>query len=184
MHLGDIPFVRLRDGLPERLLDGHARFSEAVAEAQKALPPPVLDLDPATRTVTAGSESFALEPAQFAFYWMMAERCAATRGGVQRGDPGLGEELLAFLRLLGDISEQTAKAYGNFDEENFDPAKTKVNAALKRKLGARRATPYLIGRLDTIPGTRIHRFGLGLRPEAVTIAASLPARHIRAADSK
>ena len=34
-----IPFVRLRDGLPERLLEGHARFSDAVAEAQKALPP-------------------------------------------------------------------------------------------------------------------------------------------------
>ena len=146
VHLGTIPFVRLRQELPHHLLQGRTPFSEAVAEAQKALPPPVLDLDPATRTVTAGSESFAMEPAQFAFYWMMAARCAARRGGVQRGDPGLGEELLAFLRLLGDISEQTAKAYRNFNEENFDPAKTKVNAALKRKLGARRATPYLIGR--------------------------------------
>jgi CRISPR-associated protein (TIGR02584 family) len=184
VHLGTIPFVRLRQELPDHLLQGRTPFSEAVAEAQKALPPPVLDLDPATRTVTAGSESFALEPAQFAFYWMMAERCAATRGGVQRGDPGLGEELLAFLRLLGDISEQTAKAYRNFNEENFDPAKTKVNAALKRKLGARRATPYLIGPLDTIPGTRIHRFGLGLRPEAVTIAASLRTRRVPAAESR
>ena len=184
MHFGPIPFVRLREGLPERLLEGRARFSEAVAEAQKALPPLALDLDPATRTVTAGGESFALKPAEFAFYWMMAARCAARRGGVQRGDPGLGEELLAFLRLLGDISEQTAKAYRNFNEENFDPAKTKVNAALKRKLGARRATPYMIGRLDTIPGTRIHRFGLGLRSEAVTIAASLRTRRVAAAESR
>jgi CRISPR-associated protein (TIGR02584 family) len=184
VHLGTIPFVRLRQELPDHLLQGRAPFSEAVAEAQKALPPPVLDLDPATRTVAAGSESFALEPAQFAFYWMMAERCAAARGGVQRGDPGLGEELLAFLRLLGDISEQTAKAYRNFNEENFDPAKTKVNAALKRKLGARRATPYLIGPLDMIPGTRIHRFGLGLPPDAVTIAASLRTRRVPAAESR
>ena len=184
VHLGTIPFVRLRQELPHHLLQGRTPFSEAVAEAQKALPPPVLDLDPATRTVTAGSESFAMEPAQFAFYWMMAARCAARRGGVQRGDPGLGEELLAFLRLLGDISEQTAKAYRNFNEENFDPAKTKVNAALKRKLGARRATPYLIGQLDTIPGTRIHRFGLGLRSEAVTIAASLRTRRVAAAESR
>ena len=39
VHLGPIPFVRLRDGLPEHLLEGRARFSEAVAKAQKALPP-------------------------------------------------------------------------------------------------------------------------------------------------
>ena len=161
-----------------------ARFSEAVAEAQKALPPPALNLDPATRTVTAGGESFVLEPAQFAFYWMMAEKCLAAQGGVHWSDPGVGEHLLAFSRAVGDISEQTEKAYRNFNEDNFDPVKTKVNGTLKRKLGARRASPYLIGRLDTIPGSRRHRFGLALPPEAVTIAASLPSRHIRAADSK
>jgi hypothetical protein len=68
VHLGTIPFVRLRQELPDHLLQGRAPFSEAVAEAQKALPPPVLDLDPATRTVTAGSESFALEPARLALF--------------------------------------------------------------------------------------------------------------------
>jgi hypothetical protein len=80
VHLGDIPFVRLREGLPKRLLEGGARFSEAVAEAQKALPPLSLLLDPATRTVTAGGEGLVLERAQFAFYWMMAERCIMARG--------------------------------------------------------------------------------------------------------
>src|SRR5262249_29705615 len=38
VRLGEIPFVRLREGLPKRLLDGGARFSEAVAEAQRVLP--------------------------------------------------------------------------------------------------------------------------------------------------
>jgi len=184
VHLGRIPFVRLREGLPRRLLDGGARFSEAVAEAQKALPPPALHFDPATRAVTAGGETFGLEPAQFAFYWLMAERCLAAKGGVHWSDRGLGNELLTFCRALGEVSEQTEKVYRNFDERNFDPTKTKVNAALKRALGERRAAPYLIGRLDTIAGSRRHRFGLSLPPEAVTIAASLRRRRVNAAERK
>jgi CRISPR-associated protein (TIGR02584 family) len=44
VHLGDIPFVRLRDGLPKSLLGGRASFSDAVTEAQKALPPLTLRL--------------------------------------------------------------------------------------------------------------------------------------------
>ena len=46
----------MRDGLPKQLLEGGASFSEAVAEAQKALPPLSLRLDPATQTVIAGGE--------------------------------------------------------------------------------------------------------------------------------
>ena len=56
----------MRDGLPKQLLEGGASFSEAVAEAQKALPPLSLRLDPATQTVIAGGEPFVLEPMHFA----------------------------------------------------------------------------------------------------------------------
>jgi CRISPR-associated protein (TIGR02584 family) len=184
VYLGDIPFVRLRDGLPERLREGRARFSEVVAEAQKALPPVALHLDPATRAVTAGGESLVLEPARFAFYWMMAERCLAGKEGVHWSERGVGEELLGFCRALGETSEQTERAYRNLTEQNFDPAKAHVNAALKRALGERRAAPYLIGRIETIPGSRRHRFGLSLPREAITIAVSLPTRHVNAAGSK
>jgi CRISPR-associated protein (TIGR02584 family) len=176
VYLGDIPFVRLRDGLPEHLFEGRATFSEAVAEAQKALPPVALRLDPATLTVTAGGESFTLKPAQFAFYWMMADRCRLPERGVHWSEHGVGEGLLAFCRALGEISEQTEKAYRNLTEQNFDPAKAHVNAALKRALGERRAAPYRIVALDSIAGTRYRRFGLAMPPEAVTIAPRKLAR--------
>lgn len=182
VHLGDIPFVRLRDGLPEHVIAGRARFSEAVAEAQKALPPVALALDPATRTVTAGGERLLLKPAQFAFYWMMAERCLAGRGGVHWSERSVGDELLGFCRALGEVSEQTERAYRSLTEQNFDPAKAHVNGALRRALGARRAAPYRIVALAAIPGTRYFRFGLALPPAAITIGpASLPSRHTCAA---
>jgi CRISPR-associated protein (TIGR02584 family) len=182
VHLGDIPFVRLREGLPERLLKGRARFSEVVAEAQKALPPLALHLDPATRSVTAGGERLVLEPAQFAFYWMMAQRCKAARGGVHWSDHQIGSELLACYGRLVNIYSGTygltEKAYQHFNKDNFDPAKTHVNQALKRALGERRAQPYLIAKLDAVAGTRYHRFGLSLPPEAITVAPAKPAaRH-------
>jgi plasmid maintenance system killer protein len=179
VHLGEIPFVRLRDGLPKRLLEGHAPFSEAVAEAQKALPPVALTLDPAKHTVIAADKSLALEPMQFAFYWMMAERCRTARGGVRRDDGGVVAELLEYYGRLVNYSsgiyERAEKAYRNFGMENFDQTKTKVNRAVKRALGERLAAPYLIVKLDPIAGNRIHPFGLSLPPGSVTIAASLPA---------
>jgi hypothetical protein len=176
----------LRDGLPERLLAGRARFSQVIDEAQKRLPSPALHLDPTTRTVTAGDEDFVLGPAQFAFYWMMVEKCLAAQDGVYRNDPGLGLELLGFYRCLVDdhsaAYEQAEKAYQNFNEENFDPVKTKVNGRLKRVLGVRRATPYLIGKIGTHPAIRPSKFGLSLPPAAITIeTASLPTRRARAA---
>ena len=184
VHLGDIPFVRLRDGLPDRLLAGGARYSEVIAEAQKALAPLALRLDPTTLTVTAGGEGFTLKPAQFALYWLMAERCIAAKGGVHWSQRGLGDELLGFCRTLGEVSEQTERAYRNLTEQNFDPAKAHVNGAFKRALGARRATPYRIVALDPIAGTRYRRFGLALPPEAITITASLRTRQTDAGGSK
>src|SRR5262249_52901633 len=134
VHLGDIPFVRLRDSLPKSFLQGSARFSDIVAEAQKALPPVELRLEPAARTVTAGGEAFDLEPIRFAFYWMMAERCKAARGGVRRDDEGTGKELLEYYGQLvnpsSGVYERAEKAYRNFNEANFDQTKSKVNRAL------------------------------------------------------
>jgi CRISPR-associated protein (TIGR02584 family) len=194
VYLGDIPFVRLRDGLPERVLEGEAHFSEAVYEAQKALPPLALKLDPAMRAVTAGGKSLTLRPAHFAFYWMMADRCTTGRGGAHWTDPGIAEELLAFYRRVvnpaSGVYASTEKAYrrksgkGDF-KFLFDPPKARVNGALRGALGQRLAAPYLIVKLNPIAGTPYHGFGLSLPPEAITIAAaSLLTRHTRAAGSR
>lgn len=182
VHLGEIPFVRLRESLPTRLRDGAARFSEVVAEAQKALPPPALHLDPTTRTVIAAGERVVLEPAQFAFYWMMADRCKAADGGVHRLDQGLGQILLGYYGRLENahsgVYEQAERAYRTFNQDNFDQTKTRVNRALRRALGERPASPYLISKLDQVAGSRRHRVGLSLPSAAVHIGpASLPAEH-------
>lgn len=180
--LAEIPFVRLRDELPPALREGRARFSDVVAEAQRALPPLALVLDPSKFTVTAGGEQVSLKPAEFAFYWMLAERAMNERPGAHWSEDGLAEELLGFYGKLvnptsGDF-QRTEEAYQRgMTKENFDPAKTHVNQALKKILGVRRAEPYLIGSLEPIVGTRYKRSGLSLPAAAITIhAPSLPVR--------
>jgi CRISPR-associated protein (TIGR02584 family) len=180
VHLGEIPFVRLRDGLPKRLLEGRAAFSEAVTEAQKSLPPLALALDPNRCTVVAAGKAFELEPLHFAFYWMMADRCRTARGGVHRKDKNLGAILLEYHRRLANgsrVGGRAGNARRKFDMDNFDQTKAKVNRAIRRALGERLAAPYLIVKLDPIAGSRINRFGLLLPSETITIARTSVRAH-------
>ena len=189
VHLGPIPFVRLRDGLPERLLEGRARFSEAVAEAQKALPPLALTLDPAARTVTAGDETIALKPAEFAFYLMLAQRRKKGLPGAHWSDKGLQAEILkSYAMVVGPYSgdyERFERA--GMSKDSFNARKSHINAALVRTLGKRLAASYLVEALEPLTGKarrRLRPYGLQIPPEAITIALiSLRAQHSRAADT-
>lgn len=172
--LAEIPFVRLRDGLEQDLLEGRACFSTVVAEAQRSLPLLSLELDPQSCTVRAGSESFRMQPAAFAFYWMLAERRQRNQPGVHWSDPGIERELLDYYgRVVGPDSgdfERAERAYARgITKENFDPTKAHIKDALVRQLGRRRATPYQIKALERIPGARYHRYGLDLPAAAIRI---------------
>jgi CRISPR-associated protein (TIGR02584 family) len=188
VHLGDIPFVRLRGRLPPDLLDGCARFSEVVAEAQKALPPVALHLDPATLTVTAGGESFCLKPAEFAFYLMLAERARKQLPGAHWSEKKLQAEIAGcYARVVNPSSGEYERFEAKgMSKDNFNARKSHINKALMRSLGDhRRAGPYLIEALDPLPGNRRCRpYGLHISPEAITIApASLPEQHSPAASA-
>jgi CRISPR-associated protein (TIGR02584 family) len=190
VHLGPIPFVRLREGLPDRLLAGGARFSEAVSEAQKALPPVRLHLDPATQTVTAGGEAIDLKPAELAFYLMLAQRRKKRRPGAHWSDKQLQAEILeSYARVVNANSAEYERfESAGMSKDNFNARKSKINAALFRTLGKRLAEPYLVEALEPLTGkgqSRFRPYGLRLPPEAITIAAvSLRRRHTRLAGSK
>ena len=174
ISLARIPFVRLREGLPEKLLNGQARFSEVVAQAQTALPPLGLVLDPKERSITACGETFTLKPAHFAFYWWLSARRQQEQNGVHWSEDGIAEGLLAYYAQVAGMHSgeyvRAEQAFSRgFDQSNFEPAKAHVNRALTKALGKRRAEPYLITALEFIPGTRYHRFGLQLPSAAITV---------------
>jgi CRISPR-associated protein (TIGR02584 family) len=174
--LAEIPFVRMRDGLPDGLLKGKARFSAAVDEAQKALPAVSLKLIPAQRMVLAGGETLYMRPAEFALYWLLAARARAGEPGAHWSEENLARELLGYYgRLVNTASGEFERAQAAYQhgltKDNFDPTKSRINKTLVEALGKRRAAPYLIEAGPALPRGRYKRQQLKLDPSQIEILA-------------
>jgi len=175
--LADIPFVRLRDELPEhlRLQQGKASFSETVAAAQKAWQPPHLVIDLKARHVTASDEVIPMEPAELAFYAMMARARIKSLHPQRHDSDGLAPRYLQeYARIVGKDSgdyERVEKALDSDDiKEWFEQRKSKTNKAIRNALGRRLAQQYEIRPSGKRPKTR---FGLQHIPvEAIEFTES------------
>lgn len=175
--LGDIPFVRLRDGLPEALLAGAARFPDAVAAAQRSLAPPllVLELSNAGVEIRAGGTVVEMAPADAAFYLLMARAAIAGRT-LRWNDRALPH---AYLREYARFSKPASARYEEAEKRLADPIlddwfeerKSKCNASLKRALGPAGARAYSIERSG---GKGASRSGLGLPADAIHFLADVP----------
>ncbi len=176
--LAEIPFVRLRDELPEDLKDhreGKVRFSEAVTAAQRAIGPAELVLDLPARRLRAGGKVIALSPLHFAFLAWLARRQKEGREGVEcpvpeLPDQGHAEALLTeYRRIIGEMGddERTTKRLSDdngMTREFFSQTKSKLYRTLKEKLGQRRAAPYLVARYRS--GSR-WLYRLDIVPDAI-----------------
>lgn len=169
VSLAEIPFVRLREGLPARLLGGEEDFSETVAAAQRALEPPALMVDIAHRRITAGGETVELKPAELAFYAWMARRRKAARDPVHWRDPDIAKGYLAEYGAIvgphsGDYERAEQALKNQILKDWFEQRKSRTNTALKKALGGQLARPYLITGTGKRPETR---FGLTLPVESI-----------------
>lgn len=153
--LAEIPFVRLRDGLPESLLSGSAGFSETVALAQRAEAPLSLEIDLRNQTLLCNGLKVSLPPARFAFYVWLATRDTWVEGipKVSNEDPGscnkgYAEELLEQLRALTgdsrDIEKSEAALRSGMSENYFLSTCSAVNKALRAALGEKLGKAFSI----------------------------------------
>jgi CRISPR-associated protein (TIGR02584 family) len=174
--LAPIPFVRLREGLPERLLAGQASFGETIAAAQRALQPPALTIDLANQRLQAGGEVITLPPAPLAFYSLFARRRLQGLHAARWNTDGLDAQYLhEYARIVGpnsgDYERAEAALTDGMSVEDFDQRKARTNRALTQALGEVLAKPYLI----QADGSRPHtRFRLQLAPEAIRFAPIAP----------
>ncbi len=176
--LADIPFVRLREGLPESLRDGKTRYSEAVLAVQRSLDEaPELTIDLAGQCLHACGLTIKMPPALLAYYAWMARRCKNALPAVpipveneQNPDyrNGVIEELL-HIKGMGEADSRTADALNEgMEKAYFEQAKSRVNRRLRDSLGGYAAKPYLI----VGSGTRPQCFGLTLAPEQIVFKGS------------
>jgi len=170
--LAEVPFVRLRDGLPERLLAGRASFGETIATAQRARQPPELILDLPGQRIRAAGETLSLPPAVLAFYAMMARRRLNGLHAARWTSEGIDQQYLAeYRRIAGDLSGELerieAALADGMTQDYFDQRKSRTNAALTAALGSQLAAPYMIQADGGRPQTR---YRLGIEASAIRFA--------------
>lgn len=116
--LAEIPFVRLRDGVPKQLGRRRARFGEVVEATQRNLLPTQVVLVPARCVIRFGEIEVRLEPRHFAFYAWLAERRLANAPPL-RSDQA---EVEAYRAVYAGVLSASGRDVFAIDEacERFD----------------------------------------------------------------
>lgn len=170
--LADIPFVRLRHGLPKLLLTGKGSFSAAVSIVQESLGPAHLHFELAQRAVYLSGRPLALPPADLAFYSWLARRKISDKTAVKCPSDGAPEFDYAdeYLQEYRQISQPEAARnrteatlVQGMDKHFFEQRKSRINQRLKAELGIH-AEAYLIQAIGRRPATR---YELGLAAEQI-----------------
>ena len=175
--LADIPFVRLREGLSEKLQNGSSTYSDAVRVAQERIAP-AITMRFSIRQCKAilGGTEVSLQPLPFAILLWLAVRRTHGLPPVRPGVNAPAEELLRiYARVIGRSSADYEKAERALrHEEDFLPyfqeKRTLVNKCILATLGRREATPYLIESTGQRPNTC---YTLTLPPEAIVLPKGL-----------
>lgn len=170
--IADIPFVRLRHGLDEALLQGQSSFSQTVSKAQLALGPAQLSIDLKQCCVTAHDTVIKLTPADLAFYSWLIKRQLAKQVLLTCPNEGAPEleyaeqylveygfikgELGATDRTLNALQVGMSKAF-------FEQRKSRINNKLQQNL-AQASSSYLISAVGKRPLTR---YQISLKTEQI-----------------
>lgn len=170
ISLAEIPFVRLRDGLPLSLQKGKSSFSLTVKSAQNALSSSELIIDLKRRLLSISGEIITdMAPAELAFYSWMARRCLEGKDTVRPGEANLSEEFLREYKavvgeLSGDYDIASTSLQNGMVKEDFDYRKSRVNSILEACLPIQLYERYRIASIGKRPNTR---YGLQIEVDCI-----------------
>ncbi len=168
--LAEIPFVRLREGLPAELLAGRARFSQTVQVLNQVLGPPRLVIEVDALRLQAGGQDIKVGPADLAFVLWFARRARHGQPGLVRPaeqvpEPNYATAYLAeYDRLRGRNARIDKRYRDGMTQADFDERRSRLNRSLREALGRAGAAPYLIDGIG-----RPKRYALALPPAAISI---------------
>jgi CRISPR-associated protein (TIGR02584 family) len=169
--LADIPFVRLRDGLPREALSHAKPFASLVSTAQQAVDPPKLHIDLREMQARCGNHAVKLPPTLFAWYAWLAECRVAGRGEdgfVRHSDETPDRFLEIYAGVVGRSHPSVQKARKSVEHGlepgQFEQKRSKINRCLASALSLA-STPYLVASRGKRPYTR---YGLELPPERIS----------------
>lgn len=194
--LAFIPFVRLRDGLPEALHNGTNSFIDTVAAIQKSLEPARLEIyresGKKTPTVKCGNQRVKLPPVQLAWLIWWAERAQTkeTTQAPREKDDSSNLPSERFLQIYGNIDNPARVAFSPSSDRQvvaertqkyqsmktnlasgiykkfFEQGISKLEKALREQLGQYQAAHYMIQRKKSYGQTI---YSLDIDPDAIFI---------------
>ena len=160
--IADIPFVRLRHGLDEALLQGQSSFSQSVVKAQQALGPARLSIDLKQCVIRARGTVIKLGPADLAFYSWLIKRQLANQPLPKCPNDGSPEKIYAdqYLEVyrsikgeLGEMDRTLNVLQNGMSKAFFEQRKSRINKLLQHRL-LQASVPYLITAVGKRPHTR------------------------------
>lgn len=171
--LADIPFVRLRSGVPASLLSGNASFAETVSEVQSGLHFTSLVFDRQKHAICCGGKWIELPPSLFSFYlWLAKRRMNDMRGkgALCWRDANHSEFLQIYGEVVGEMSGHLESAkkslkHGFENGEFFEQKVSKINAIIKKNIPLD-AYVYLIASFEEKPNKK---YGLRTPPEHISL---------------
>lgn len=149
VEIAEIPFVRLRDGLPQRLLTGKANFTETVEIANMAHGDAHLHIDTATRKVSVNGIPANLTDTSFALLYWFAKRALSDNPEIHWTEyqDWHGDYLPLLGKLFGDMRKVTERAQDSLENAinaekdpikkigaYFESQRTRLNEALENDL--------------------------------------------------
>jgi CRISPR-associated protein (TIGR02584 family) len=172
--LAEIPLVRLRSGLPDELLQGHASYTGTVEAAQAGIDREIsLRFDIESRQVYCGGVAVKLKPTELATMLWLAKLSLEGRASVRPGDDGTLEEYLGVYRqVVGDslVYDNAAESLADSNDflRRFQENCSTIAKKFKKKLGIALAEPYLIASFRVYTKTT---YGLTLPAETICLIA-------------
>ena len=171
--LAEIPFVRLRDGLPREALAHSAPFASIVSTAQLAVDPPALRFDLKNKKVWCGTQAVSLPPTLLAWYAWLAEcrvQHLGESGFVRFSDESPDRYLVIYESVVGRNHPSLGKArlatQHGLEPTQFEQKRSKINRHLSTALSLA-ALPYKVSCRGQRPLTR---YGILLPPDRIVIA--------------
>lgn len=135
--LAEIPFVRMRNGLPKKLLEGSSSFSETIKLARYATEQPQLVLNPKTLTAKMHDQEAKLSPALMAMLlWVIQHQPVSTLIDEEKNSEYAQQYIETAnshgIDLRGNSQEKLEKG---MTKEFMEPTASRLNKALNAAFG-------------------------------------------------
>ncbi|ASF46391.1 CRISPR-associated ring nuclease Csm6 [Methylovulum psychrotolerans] len=171
--LAEIPFVRLRSGIPTHLLSGKVGFNESIHYARQLEAPPKLEVNFTGRHLSANGITVKLTYINFAFYVWMIQQTIDNGDWIERQVDPSKVYAASFIKvyqtyhptpyLEGDKTIDILSKEG-MDKNWLSERISQVKKSFKEALGETPAQAYIV---QALGGNNKKYYSLALQPEQI-----------------